>query len=80
MLLHAARSIDLPADNHAWPVHMPLSGSACAAAPLCPVPALPAQAAHQDALNNVRTAMNETGTLVATVMDTLGPEIVVINR
>lgn len=35
---------------------------------------------HQEALDNLRTAMARTHLMCATVMDTLGPEIVVINR
>jgi hypothetical protein len=35
---------------------------------------------HQEALDNLRAAMARTHLMCATVMDTLGPEILVINR
>ncbi|GBF93146.1 pyruvate kinase [Raphidocelis subcapitata] len=35
---------------------------------------------HQEGLNNLREAMARTGKLCASIMDTLGPEIVVLNR
>lgn len=38
------------------------------------------QEVHQQGLDNLRTAMQQTRILCATVMDTLGPEIVVVNR
>ena len=37
-------------------------------------------AEHQAVLDNLREAMRRTGRLCATAMDTLGPEIVVLNR
>lgn len=43
-------------------------------------PNTPLQATHQEALDNLRAAMHATSTLVATVMDTRGPEILVLNR
>lgn len=38
------------------------------------------QAMHQKGLDNLRAASKETRTLCATLMDTLGPEIIVVNR
>ena len=38
------------------------------------------QEVHQQGLDNLRAAMEQTRILCATVMDTLGPEIVVVNR
>lgn len=40
----------------------------------------PDQEMHQQGLDNLRKASKATRTLCATVMDTLGPEIVVVNR
>lgn len=38
------------------------------------------QAFHQQGLDNLQVAMQRTRKLCASVMDTLGPEIVVLNR
>lgn len=38
------------------------------------------QEMHQTGLENLRAASKATRTLCATWMDTLGPEIIVINR
>jgi hypothetical protein len=38
------------------------------------------QAMHQKGLDNLRTASKDSRTLCATLMDTLGPEIIVVNR
>lgn len=43
-------------------------------------PQHPPQAYHQEFLNNLRAAMKRSGRVAACVMDTLGPEIVVLNR
>lgn len=42
--------------------------------------ALISQEMHQKGLDNLRAASKETRTLCATWMDTLGPEIIVVNR
>jgi hypothetical protein len=48
--------------------------------PTHPPPKNTQQEWHQETLDNLRTAMARTHLMCATVMDTLGPEIVVINR
>lgn len=46
----------------------------------CTLPCCLLQELHQQGLDNLHKAMQQTRTLCATVMDTLGPEIVVLNR
>jgi hypothetical protein len=46
----------------------------------CHLVCLLLQDLHQKGLDNLHAAMQQTRTLCATVMDTLGPEIVVLNR